>query len=552
MYRRWSVFMSLIVLWLSVQVSAKEYIVKIKKNANFHKALSSLQTENATKIKSIHQIGRLAKVSILTHSGKATAHQLSLLLANKNIEYIVENIKLYSLEKPSDSQFSDQWALEKINVLSAWGLTKGSNNVVVAVIDTGADPKHEDLAANIWVNQKEIANNEKDDDGNGFVDDINGWDFHENDNSPNDETSSVNPGHGTHCSGVIGAVGNNSLGISGINQRVSIMPIRFLGADGSGDLFSSTKAIDYATANGAHIISASWGVQSTKAMVQPIIDAIERANQEGILFVAAAGNDGSSNDSTPNYPANAGSSNVINVAASGPNDKKPNWSNFGRLTVDLASPGEDIVSTLPENKYGKLSGTSMATPLVAGLAALLKSQDSTLTPRQLKAILQSTGTEVEIETACKCRIDAAAATKAVAIKALTVLPASGHLDLGETITFDAWGGVAPYTFTSSDPEVATVTAEGKLTAVKKGETKVSVRDSRGSLATSLNILIGQKPSETKDGCPFSDPMTCMFMCLIMPDAPWCKNSEGMTEKTIEKESTGNVYKAIFSEQVKFH
>ena len=457
MYRLWPVFMSLLVFCVALQVSAAEYIVKVKKNINFHKALSVLHAENAVRITSIHQIGRLAKISMETSSGKATAHRLSMLVANQDIEYVVENIKLHALETPSDSRFSEQWALEKINVLSAWGLTKGSNNIVVAVIDTGADTKHEDLAANIWTNQKEIAGNGKDDDANGFIDDINGWDFHGNDNNPNDETSSANPGHGTHCSGIIGAVGNNNLGISGINQHVSIMPIRFLGADGSGDLFSSTKAIDYAISNGAHIISASWGAPATKAMAQPIIEAIERANQKGVLFVAAAGNEGASNDTTPSYPANAGLSNVINVAASNPSDKKPSWSNLGRLTVDLASPGDEILSTLPGNKYGKLSGTSMATPLVAGLAALLKTQNPTLTPAQLKAILQSTGAKVEIETACKCRIDAAAATNAVSIKTLTVVPAAGHLDIGETLTFGAWGGVAPYTFTSSDPEVATVT-----------------------------------------------------------------------------------------------
>ncbi len=525
MYHRWPVFVSLLVFCIAAQVSATEYIVKVKQRANFHKVISSIHAENTVRIASIHQTGKLVKVSMDTHSKKSTAQRLSALMANKDIEYIVENIKLHAIETPSDLRFSEQWALRKINALTAWGLTKGSNDIVVAVIDTGVDPKHEDLAANIWVNQKEIAGNGKDDDNNGFIDDTGGWDFHGNDNTPNDETSSANPGHGTHCAGIIGAVGNNNLGVSGINQHVSIMPIRFLGADGSGDLFSSTKAIDYAIANGAHVISASWGAPSTKAMAQPIIDAVERANQKGVLFVAAAGNEGASNDSTPSYPANAGLINVINVAASNPSDQKPSWSNLGRLTVDLASPGEDILSTLPGNKYGNLSGTSMATPLVAGLAALLKSQDASLTPPQIKAILQSTGAKVEIETACKCRIDAAAATSAVATKALTIFPAAGHLDIGETMSFGAWGGSAPYTFTSSDPEIATIAADGKLTAVKKGEIKVNVKDSAGNLATSLDILVGQKPSESGN-CPFGDPMICMIMCIIMPDAPWCSGGGG--------------------------
>lgn len=505
-------------------VHATEYIVKIKKGTNFNKVLSALHA-NSVRISNTNEIGRLAKIDINTAKTKFAAQQLSMLTNHKNIEYVVENIKLHAFEKPNDEKFSEQWALEKVGALEAWGKTAGSHEVIVAVIDTGTDVTHQDLAANIWVNTKEIAGNNIDDDGNGFIDDVNGWDFHQNDNTPDDETSNVNPGHGTHCSGIIGAVGNNQVGISGISPKVSIMPIRFLGKDGSGDLFASTKAIDYAIANGAQIISASWGAPTTKDVAKPIIEAIERANQKGVLFVAAAGNDGTDNDNTPSFPANAGLSNVINVAASGPADKKPSWSNKGRLTVDLASPGEDILSTLPKNAYGKLSGTSMATPLVAGLAALLKSQDPSLTPAQIKAVLQSSGTQIELETACKCRIDANKATTAVVEKQLTIVPNAGHLDINASLQFSAWGGKEPFTYTSSNPEVAEISSAGKLEAINKGEAKITVTDSEGATATSYNVYIGQEPTASA-ACPFQDPMVCLVMCQIMPEAPWCANNGG--------------------------
>ncbi|MDA0713432.1 MAG: S8 family serine peptidase [bacterium] len=524
MLNRHTLMLILLTVLMGNNTHATEYIVKIKEGANFNKVLSALHA-NSVRITNTNDAGRLAKIEINTAKTKFAAQQLSILTNHKNIEYIVENIKLHTFEKPNDEKFPEQWSLAKVGALGAWGKTSGSHEVIVAVIDTGADVTHQDLAANIWVNTKEIPGNNIDDDGNGFIDDINGWDFHQNDNTPDDETSAANPGHGTHCSGIIGAVGNNQVGITGMSQTVSIMPIRFLGKDGSGDLFASTKAIDYAIANGAQIISASWGAPTTKEMAKPIIEAIERANHKGVLFIAAAGNDGADNDNRPSFPANAGSTNVINVAASGPTDNKPTWSNKGRMTVDLAAPGEDILSTLPQNTYGKLSGTSMATPLVAGLAALLKSQDPSLTPEQIKAILQSSGTQIELETACKCRIDANKATSVVAEKQLTIIPNAGHLDINASLQFSAWGGTEPYSFTSSNPEIATISPEGKLEAISKGEVKITVTDAAGITSTSYNVYLGQEPTASS-GCPFQDPMICLIMCQIMPEAPWCANNGG--------------------------
>ena len=214
-----------------------------------------------------------------------------------------------------------QWALSKVKAPEAWEYNTGTKETVVAVIDTGVALQHEDLAEQIWTNKNEIPNNGIDDDNNGFIDDIRGWDFNANDNNnPDDETSQRNPGHGTHCAGIIGAVGNNGIGISGLAHNVSIMPIRFLGANGSGDLMGGAKS-DYAIKNKADIISASWGAAVNRAQMKPILEAMQRAKEKGILFIAAVANDGKSNDFREVYPANAGLSNVISVAASDPSDQ---------------------------------------------------------------------------------------------------------------------------------------------------------------------------------------------------------------------------------------
>jgi thermitase len=198
-------------------------------------------------------------------------------------------------------------------------------------------------------------------------------------------------------------------------------------------------------------------------------------------------------------------------------------------TVDLAAPGADILSTMPGNKYGKLSGTSMATPLVAGLVGLLKSQDASLTPSQIRSILQSSGAKVDIKTACNCRIDAEASTRVVSSKALTVIPAAASLGIGANLQFGVYGGNGPYTYKSSDPDVASIDASGKLTTIKEGDVTVSVEDADGNKASSLGILVGREtpPDEGGSGdCPLGEPMLCAIICQIMPTAPWCEGGGG--------------------------
>ena len=298
-----------------------------------------------------------------------------------------------ALTFPNDPKFADQWGLSNtgqtggvsgadIKALKGWEIAKGSDTIVVAVLDTGVDYTHPDLAGNIWVNPGEIPNNGIDDDGNGYVDDVYGYDFINNDNDPMDDN-----GHGTHCAGIIGAIGNNGIGVAGVTWKVKIMPLKFSRADGTGDTAASLNAIAYARRMGADIISCSWG---GKAKSQALGDAIASTNA---LFPCAAGNEGSDNDKTPHYPSGFDLPQIISVAASDAKDGIPAFSNYGATKVDVAAPGDWIMSTYPTSlghQYVKMKGTSMATPYVSGLAALLLAKEPSLTPAKLKARIMDT------------------------------------------------------------------------------------------------------------------------------------------------------------------
>lgn len=278
---------------------------------------------------------------------------------------------------PNDPTFSQQSALTKISAPAAWDRSTGTGQTIVAIIDSGADYTHPDLAANIWVNGGEVAGNGRDDDGNGYVDDVRGWDFANNDNAPLDDNR-----HGTHIAGIIGAVGNNGVGVTGINWRTRIMPLKFLNGSGSGLTSNAVRAVDYAVRHGAKVINASFGGGNLDAALSA---AIGRARDAGVIFVAAAGNTGANNDTTAFYPANYVRTydNVVTVAASDANDNLPGFSNRGGQTVTLAAPGVSVRSTLPNGGYGSLSGTSMAAPHVAGAIALLWDSNPSLTYRQV-------------------------------------------------------------------------------------------------------------------------------------------------------------------------
>ena len=233
---------------------------------------------------------------------------------------------------------------------------------MVAIIDTGIDYTHPDLAANIWTNPGEIAGDGIDNDGNGYVDDVHGYDFVNNDGDPMDDHF-----HGTHTAGTVGAVGNNGVGVTGVNWQVKLMALKFLGASGSGSVSGAVSALEYAVTMGVRLSNNSWGGGGYS---QALYDAIKNSQVIGHVFVAAAGNSGVNSDLQPAYPASYDLDNIISVAAIDSSDNLASFSNRGVVTVDLAAPGVAVLSTVLGGGYASYSGTSMATPHVTGAAAL--------------------------------------------------------------------------------------------------------------------------------------------------------------------------------------
>ncbi|PLX93926.1 MAG: hypothetical protein C0621_06540 [Desulfuromonas sp.] len=337
--------------------------------------------------------------------------------------YAEPNYYAHKALTPRDTYFDQQWGLhntgqtttgylasgtaitrigiagDDIDAVSAWESTTGSQNIIVATIDSGADLTHPDLVNSLWINPGEIAGNGVDDDGNGYTDDMHGWNFVTS-GSPNDDDED---GHGTHVAGIIAAEGDNQLGISGVNWQVRLMPLKFLNALGLGSIADAAEAIYYAVDNGATIINASYTYTGSQTVEQ---NAIMYAREAGVLVVAAAGNMGVDNDVTPYFPASYTYENIISVAASDPSDKLGTWggagSNYGRYSVDLAAPGVNIYSTVRQALTGTgkdrdgvagyefMTGTSMASPHVSGAAALVWAAHPDYTAMQVKIALMMT------------------------------------------------------------------------------------------------------------------------------------------------------------------
>jgi thermitase len=291
---------------------------------------------------------------------------------------------------PNDPMFGDQWSLENsgqrggiakadISALAAWEKTKGTNKVVIAVLDSGVDYTHPDLINNMWVRPPNTARYT--DDQLGTVDDAHGFNAIDNTGDPMDEN-----GHGTHCAGIIGAEGDNNEGIAGVNWKVEIMPLKFMNASGSGTTKDAIKAINYVIDRkragvNVRVINASWGsTMKSKALE----DAIRQAGEEGVLFIAAAGNSSANADRSPHYPAGYNLPNVISVAALNRNDELASFSNYGAKSVHIAAPGAEILSTWLGGAFEEHSGTSMATPEVVGVAGLVLSVEPDISVKGLR------------------------------------------------------------------------------------------------------------------------------------------------------------------------
>ena len=323
--------------------------------------------------------------------GMDVEQAVTLLKAMPGVEYAEPDYILHTTATiPNDTYFGLQWGMHNtgqdirgttgaadadIDMVEAWDIATGDPNFVIAVIDSGVQWSHPDLDTNIWSNTDEIAGNGVDDDGNGYIDDVRGWDFYDNYNNPDDAD-----GHGTHVAGTIGAEGNDGEGVTGVMWECQIMPLRFIGPFG-GATSDAILAIEYAVANGAKISNNSWGGGGFSTA---LYDAIASAGASGHLFVAAAGNGGQNADVNPEYPAAYNLDNIISVANMAKDDSLWGTSTYGATTVDLGAPGTDIASTYSGSSYVWLGGTSMASPHVAGVAALVWSQNPSWTWSDVK------------------------------------------------------------------------------------------------------------------------------------------------------------------------
>jgi hypothetical protein len=370
--------------------AADEILVKFSRGATALQRNSIVSERGATRLR---RFPRFDIERLRLPRGLSVQAAIAAFRAMPGVEYAQPNYSRWAIQQapPNDPFWLDGslWGLEKIQAQQAWtSFTAGDGSVVIANIDTGVDYTHPDLAANMWRNPTEIPGNGVDDDLNGYVDDVFGIDTANFDSDPMDDQ-----GHGTHTAGTAAAVGNNELGVTGVTWNAKILSCKFLDWTGYGTDAGAIECFDYIVGlrqRGVNIrvSSNSWG--GTRGAEPPspaLMAAIEAAGQAGILNVFGAGNDGANNDEIPFDPASYEIASIISVASSGPTDRRSFFSNYGATSVDIAAPGQDILSTYPGDSYELLSGTSMATPVVAGAAALLASMDPALTPGDMKALL---------------------------------------------------------------------------------------------------------------------------------------------------------------------
>ncbi len=402
--------------WVQLHIPKTRGQALLIKNLQNNPMVAHVQPNYPIKLYNLPGMEKLKKLA-LAHGIKETSEPTAKPTDNPPIPSAPSN------PSPSDDPlYIQQWGMLDNHVKEAWSLANKQQDMVVAVIDTGVDYTHEDLLPNLWRNTREIPDNGIDDDGNGYVDDLVGWDFVSNDNKPYDLAFSGleivfgggNPGHGTHCAGNVAARGQNGQGISGVAPDVKIMAIRFLSEKGSGTTADAVKAVKYAVDNGAKVLSNSWGSEGEEEGDpdnQALKDVIQYAQDRDVLFIAAAGNGhqgvgyDNDTDAMPGVPASYDHENIVSVAALDVDNNLGSFSNWGATSVDIGAPGVKIFSTVPSNVYTDLvveflgekiywDGTSMATPHVAGAAALYWGSHPNKTFAEVKAAILNSATQI--------------------------------------------------------------------------------------------------------------------------------------------------------------
>jgi subtilisin family serine protease len=420
----------------------------------------------------------------------------------ESILYVERDSKIFVNATPNDSGFKQQSSIRQANIEKAWDITTGSQKVLIAVSDTGFSFDHEELKSKVWTNRGETgpwtsptSDNESadscrdkscnkiDDDGNGFVDDVHGWNFIRNDNDPDD-----NHGHGTHVSGIIGAETNNRRGVAGINWNVTILPVQAFGADGSGSTSDGMASILYAVNQGARLVNCSW---SGPGYSQAFFELINYVYSKGALIIAAAGNSGASIDVQPTYPAAFRSLGVIAVAASETKGNLATFTNVGRFTVGLAAPGYKILSALPHG-YDSWSGTSMAAPMVAGAGGLILSLAPELSALELRnALLNATDTVKDYELITTGGdLNFFKAVEQLS-RGFQVWPKRYTIEVGHSYTYSAFGAEGAVTWKATPENIATVDAEGNVTGLAPGNVVVTATDSLGKVAAIENLTVSE-------------------------------------------------------------
>ncbi|MFZ7090797.1 S8 family peptidase [Primorskyibacter sp. 2E233] len=362
------------------EVVPGQFIVKTSPGTDMARFSIQSLSDGVRVIDTLPEVGMLVIEAPDAEFGALSTRSLNV----PGIAYIEPVYVVRADATPNDPDYPQQWAWPKIKAPAAWDIGKDSGNLIVAVVDSGVDYRHPDLAANMWKNPGEIPANGIDDDGNGVIDDVFGANFvgAATNGDPMDDNQ-----HGTHVAGTIGAVTNNSLGVAGVNWKTQIMALKFLSASGSGSTAGAIRAIEYGIKMDADIMNNSWGGGGFSRALE---DAIRAADNEGILFVAAAGNSNSNNDTNPHYPSSYNVDNVLAVMATDQSDAKAGFSSFGATSVDMGAPGVGILSTTPGGQYSSFNGTSMATPHVAGAAALVWAQNPGMSHLDIKKHLMDT------------------------------------------------------------------------------------------------------------------------------------------------------------------